>query len=137
MIVTPGKALGDLATKLALSVAPETTSTYAMANAGMISVLLVAISQDSERAIANRLADIEEIKAIFAQADDAPDPGGRFTFSSRAPDSLHLSDVMTHHAEGLNLLIELHTWAETNDSQLDEAIWTFLLNHTEREKFEW
>ncbi len=107
MIVTPGKALGDLAMKLALSVAPETTSAYAMANAGMISVLLVAISQDSERAIANRLADIEEIKAIFAQADDAPDPSRRVTFSSRAPDSLHLSDVMTYHAEGLNLLIEL------------------------------
>ena len=65
MITAPARALGDLAMKLAVSVAPETTSAYVMANAGMIAVLLQAIGQDSERAVANRLEDVEEIKALF------------------------------------------------------------------------
>ncbi len=140
MITTPGKALGDLAMKLAMSVAPETSSAYVMANAGMIAVLLQAIGQDSERAVANRLQDIAEIKVLFTlftTEDEAPNPGAREAFLARTPPSMHLSDVTTVHAEGLNLLIELHAWAEANDAELNQSIWTFLLNHTERDKFEW
>ncbi|TDJ36860.1 MAG: hypothetical protein E2O61_06810 [Gammaproteobacteria bacterium] len=136
MITTPGKALGDLAMKLALSIAPETSSAYAMANTGMIAVLLQALGQDSERAVANRLADIVEIKALFT-AEGVPNTTARETFLHREPQSLRLSDVMTHHAEGLNLLIELHAWAEANNPKLDQSIWSFLLNHTERDKFDW
>ena len=136
MITTPGKALGDLAMKLALSIAPETNSAYVMANVGMIALLLQALGQDSERAVANRLADIAEIKALFSE-EGAPNTNARETFLNREPQSLHLSDVMTHHAEGLNLLIELHAWAEANNPKLDQSIWSFLLNHTERDKFDW
>ncbi len=137
MITTPGKALADLAMKLALSIAPETSSAYVMANAGMIALLLQALGQDSERAVANRLADIAEIKALFA-AEGAPNTNAsRETFLNREPQSLHFSDVMTHHADGLNLLIELHAWAEANNPKLDQLIWSFLLNHTERDKFDW
>lgn len=141
MITSPGKALGDLAMKLAMSVAPETSSAYVMANAGMIAVLLQAIGQDSERAVANRLQDIAEIKVLFRRftdgEDEAPNPSAREAFLDRTPPSMHLSDVTTVHAEGLNLLIELHAWAEANDAELNQSIWTFLLNHTERDKFEW
>ena len=141
MITTPGKALGDLAMKLAMSVAPETSSAYVMANAGMIAVLLQAIGQDSERAVANRLQDIAEIKVLFTlitdMEDEAPNPGAREAFLERVPPSMHLSDVTMVHAEGLNLLIELHAWAEANNAELNQSIWTFLLNHTERDKFEW
>ena len=93
--------------KLALSVAPETTSAYVMANAGMIATLMQAISQDSERAVANRLTDIDEIKELFAitsQRADVPNTSARDSFMSREPASLHLKDVTAHHAEGLNLL---------------------------------
>ena len=145
MITTPGKALGDLAAKLAMSVATETSSAYVMANAGMIAVLLQALGQDSERAVANRLEDISEIKAIFTlfaerqpeRKNEAPSRRARESFLKRTPPTLHLSDVMTLHAEGLNLLIELHAWADVNDAQLSQSIWSFLLNHTERDKFEW
>ena len=136
MITTPGKALGDLAMKLALSIAPETSSAYVMANVGMIALLLQALGQDSERAVANRLADIAEIKALFSE-EGVPSTNARETFLNREPQSLSLSDVMTHHAEGLNLLIELHAWAEANNPKLDQSIWSFLLNHTERDKFDW
>ncbi len=141
MITAPGKVLGDLAMKLAVSVAPETRSAYAMANAGMIAVLLQAIGQDTERAVANRMADIAEIKELFTrfvqETATAPNGNGRKTFSKREPQSLHLGDVTVHHAEALNLLIELHAWAEEHNTRLDQSIWTFLLNHTERDKFEW
>ena len=126
--------------KLALTVAPETSSAYVMANAETIALLLRAISQDSERAVANRMADIEEIKTLLTlvkNADSAPNSSELDSFLSRSPESLHLKDVMIHHAKGFDLLIELHTWAEDHDAKFDEAIWTFLLNHTEREKFEW
>lgn len=55
MIPNPSKALVDLAMKLSTGVLPEIGSPYAAANAGMTAVLLIMLSQDSERAIANRM----------------------------------------------------------------------------------
>ena len=45
MITDPGKALSDLAMKLALSIAPQTTSLYAAADTGMTAMLLQCLAQ--------------------------------------------------------------------------------------------
>ena len=75
MIPQPGRVLTDLAVKLAMSIAPETTSSFAMANTGLISMLMLSLAQDSERAVANRMADIEEMKTLFRSNDAQPAPG--------------------------------------------------------------
>lgn len=140
MIPAGGRSLADLAMKLASDIAPAAATEYAAANTGLMAMLLLAFAQEHERAAAARVADIEDIKKLFRQAGsahpDAPGAGQRASFCEREPKSLRLSDLERFQAEGLAGLIELHAWAEGEDSTLDRAIWGFLFEHTERHKFE-
>lgn len=139
MIPRLPQGIADLAVKLATSVAPQTTSRFAMANTGMIAMLLGAAATEAERAVAVRMTDIDELKALFAALPAAADPesaAGRAAFQNRAPQSLRLSDVDALHAEGLRLVIALHAWAEANDAALDRLIWDFLGRHTERHRID-
>jgi hypothetical protein len=134
------QGLADLAGKLATAIAPETSSRFAMASTGMISMLLMALAQDTERAVASRMTDIEELKALFdaAAADphDLQQAEACTAFRARQPASLRVSDVDALHAEGLRLLIDLHAWAEQHDGPLDQRIWDFLRRHTERHRLD-
>lgn len=140
MIPHPAKALADLAVKLAQSIAPETSSPYAMANTGLISMLLLAMAQDSDRAAANRAADIEDMKRLFAGAaethPDAPGSAARAHFCAGAPAGLRISELDAFHVQGMAALIDLHAWAETHAPPLSYEIWDFLLAHTERNRFD-
>ncbi len=140
MITRLSEGLAALAGKLATGIAPETSSRYAMANTGMIATLLAAMAQDAERAVHTRMADIDEMKALFASVErgpaDAAQARARTAFCSREPTSLKLSDVEALHREGLELLIELHAWAEEADEALNERIWDFLIRHTERHRLD-
>ncbi len=135
MIPEPGKALADLAGKLALGVLPEVGSTYGMANAGLISLLMSALAEDFERAVANRFADVAELRDLFARASAAPGSAERADFATSEPASLALADVSAWHGEAMQLLIELHRWAEQADAAVDREIWQFLYRHTERNRF--
>jgi GAF domain-containing protein len=140
MIPRLSQGLADLAGKLATAIAPETTSRFAMANTGMISMLLMALAQDAERAVDSRIIDIDEMKDLFAAAGDEAgsleERRARAGFCARQPASLRLGDVDALHADGLTLLIGLHAWAEQHDDDLDHRIWDFLLNHTERHRLD-
>lgn len=147
MIPRPGQGLADLAMKLGTAIAPETTSRFAAANSGLIAMLLGALAQDTERAIDARMTDIQELKRIFDDAcKDAPEDAdtaasppnlaAMAAFRERQPVSLRLTDVDAVHGAGLELLIELHAWAEAHDAALDTQIWDFLLRHTERHRLE-
>lgn len=137
MIPRLSQGLADLAAKLATAIAPETNSRFAMANTGMISMLLMALAQDADRAVANRMADIDDLKALFdSGAREAGGEDARAGFIARQPASLRISDIDALHADGLRLLIELHAWAEANDDDLNRQIWDFLLRHTERHRLD-
>jgi hypothetical protein len=136
VIPQPGKCLSDLADKLMRDILPETSSTFAMASTGMIATLLKALAQDAERAVANRMSDVADIRDLFARATQAPGAEARAAFAAAAPASLELADVAAHHSHGMNLLIELHAWSEAHDPALDQAIWDFLLRHTERNRLD-
>jgi len=135
VIPKPGKALADLAMKLSMSVIPEIESKFAASNAAMTSMLMLALAQDSERAVANRMTDIHELQTLFAETADYPAQAALTAFISRTPASLLLADVDALLAEGMALLIDLHAWAEEADEDSDRRIWQFLLRHTERNKF--
>ena len=140
MIPHPAKALADLAVKLAQSIAPETSSSYAMANTGLISMLLLAMAQDHDRAAANRMADIEAMQRLFLAAGSAhpgaPGAAARTAFCARAPAGLRISELDAFHAEGTAALIDLHAWTELHDPELSLGIWDYLLAHTERNRFD-
>jgi hypothetical protein len=140
VIPQPAKALADLAVKLATGIAPETSSSYAMANTGLISMLLLALAQDHDRAAANRMADIGDMQTLFRDVarrhPNAPGAAARDAFCDGAPAGLRISELDTFHAEGLAALIDLHAWAEVHDADLALAIWDFLAQHTERNRFD-
>lgn len=140
MITRQAQGLADLARKLATDIAPQTSTRYAMASTGMIAMLLTALSQEMERSVANRMTDIEEMKALFQSVERGPaDPvqaEARAAFCARQPMSLRQSDVEALHREGMRLLIGLHAWAEEWDEALNLRIWDFLVRHTERHRLD-
>jgi hypothetical protein len=133
------QGLADLAAKLARDIAPEAGSRYAMASTGMVSMLLGVLAQDAERAVDARMTDIDEIKSLLRSASGNALPARQpaaIAFLERTPRSLRLADVDAVHAEGLELLIALHDWAEHHDADLDSRIWDFLVRHTERHRLD-
>jgi hypothetical protein len=140
MIPKPAQALADLALKLATGIAPETASAYAQANTGMISALLLALAQDSERATANRLDDIADMKHLFSDAarlfPSAAGADARAAFCADAPAGYRISELDAFHARGMVALIDLHAWSERHAPPLAQRIWDFLRAHTERNRFD-
>ena len=140
MINHPGAQLRDLAMRIATHILPDVTTAYGQADAGLISGLLMALAQDFERAAFNRMTDIEETQQIFkvatANHPNVPRNQEMEDFAGKAPASLHLQDLDQLHGLGFQLLIDLHAWAEVNDSELNQAIWSLLRRHSERNKFE-
>lgn len=132
MIPRAAQALSDLATKILVSIAPQSKTPYAAADTSMIGMLLAALAREHESGTDDRLTDIADLQAIFSNAI-APRAGAAYPgrdalaeFVARTPADFKLTTIDALNADGLNLLIELHAWAETNDDALNVAIWSFL-----------
>ena len=141
MIPRHGHSLRDIAIKLAMSIAPETTSVYAASNAGMMSMLLQCLAQDFDRAAESRSRDIAEMKEIFERAIAGAlgiELAGRLrAFLTMQPKSLSLTDLDALSAEGQNTLIALQTWAEDNAAtELEQEVWEFLERFADRHSFQ-
>jgi hypothetical protein len=136
VIPQPDRALFDLATRVATSLTPAVSTVYGMADAGMISMLMMALAKEAGSGVERRAADGRELAALFASAEHAPDAEARADFAAGKPASLTHADVSAWLDEGLALLIDLHAWAEQEDAELDARIWDFLYRHTERHKLE-
>ena len=126
--------------KLAMSVAPETQSAYAASNVGMIAMLMQCLAQDFDRAAAVRTQDLDELVALFESLRDVPpEPlASRIaTFLRGSAESLRIEHLNARHAQGMELLIELHAWAEEVDAdELDQEIWNFLIRHADRHAYQ-
>jgi len=133
------RALGDLAMKLAMSIAPETSSTFAAANTVLVSSLMQCLALDYDRAAEVRMQDIRDMRALFRDAaSGAPrEITNRMpAFLDAEPASLRISDIDALHAQGLELLIAVHEHAEASgDTALDHRIWEFLERHADRHAF--
>ena len=140
MIPRQAQALRDIAMKLVLSVAPETTTAYAASNTGMIAMLLQCLAPELDRGVETRIRDIEEMKTLFAgalaQNLDPALAAELLSYGGREPRSLRLQDLDPLHADGLRALITLHAWAEeAGIGSLDRGIWAFLERFTDRHAF--
>lgn len=137
MIPHPRQALNDLAGRIGSQVLPELSDPFTMADAGLISLLMSLLGEELENGVANRMADGEALRVLFADAVGEPSGAqARAAFIDSQPESLTLTDVTVWLDRGLALLIELHAWAEEADDDLDRRIWSFLAAHTERHKFD-
>ena len=130
MIPRPQQAIADLAIRLAMRVAPNTTDTFSAADAGLIAQLMLTVSQEFERSIDSRMSDIADMKTLLA---DRPQGEG---YQDMQPASLSLTDVNAVHDEGMRRVIALHAWAEQHDEALNTEIWQYLRRHSERHKFD-
>ena len=133
MIHNPSQVIQDIAMRMATRVIPELASEYAQADTGLLIGLLGTLSQSYERAAYNLDLDIRDIKALFERA---PKDDARASYLESQAASLHLKDLTAFHDQGQHLLIELHAWAEENDPALDQAIWKYLRESSERHKFD-
>jgi len=140
MIPRPQQALSDLAMKLMTSVAPDTQSAYAASNAGMIAMLMQCLAQEFDRAALVRTQEIDELTALFQSLRDVPpeDLARRIAAYLRgSAESLRIEHLNARHAQGMELLIELHAWAETHRAEeLDREIWSFLTRHADRHAYQ-
>ncbi len=142
MIPYPSRTLTDIALRIATHLMPDLQTEYGQADAGLLTGLLLTFAQEYEREVYHRLIVIVEIQALFETRTDklsdgdAPDIEAIRAFTRAAPASLKLDDVTACHAEGFNLLIELHAWAEQHDAELELEIWRLLRRHSERNKFD-
>ena len=136
MIPAPAATLNDLALKLLLDVAPAAGNDYAMADTALIAQLLMALSQEFEVAAEQRMQDVRELKTLFQKVDGSvAQADAREAYIARQPASLKLSVLVALHDAGMQLLIDLHAWAEQHDDALNRSIWKFLRRHTERHQF--
>jgi len=126
----------DLTARIGGRLLPELTDPYAIADTGMITLLLAMLARELESGVARRLEDGETLKTLFAGAAHAPGVGERSVFAGSQPASLTLTDVNAWLDVGLRLVIELHSWAEVEDPALDRVIWDWLAAHTERHRFD-
>jgi len=126
----------DLAGRLASAIAPEIPTAYGATDAGLISMLLMILAKEAQSGIDNRHADGRELAGLFETATQAPGRDARQSFQASEPASYSHNDVSAWLDEGLSLLIELHSWAELEDPELDRRIWDFLVRHTERHKID-
>jgi len=144
MIPFPGRTLADLAMRIATDIAPATTSNFAQADSGLITGLLLGMAQDYERAVFNPMQDIDEIKTLCRHIIDLPEEARAGfeglsaceDFVNAEPASLMLSDVTALHAQALDLLIQIHSWAELHHAEVNLAVWQLLRRHSERHKFD-
>ena len=146
MIPVPSKSLTDIAVRIATHLTPAIQTNYGQADGNLISALLLTMAQDYERAVYNRMQDIEEIKQLCAQclpqfteqsdSTDLPDRQALSAFIDRQPDSLMLAHVTECHAQAFELLISLHSWAEEHNETVNLGIWQLLRRHSERNKFD-
>lgn len=136
--------MGHVIQRLMTSLGPELTTSYAIADLGLIAALLTMFGQDFTRAAAARLADIQEMADIFS---DAKGVVRDETLAKKlaATQGLHITNTDINnldalHAEHSALLIETHARIEQIDSRAAEMvnreIWAHLEKHAERHAYE-
>lgn len=128
MLVTSAGLLGQ-------DIAPRVASeAYAVGNVGTTALMLVFAAQEIDRAAENHARDIDERRAIFAQAaaviDDAA-LAARLSAAagSSAPRSFRPSVLGAENAKLAELLIALHALVEERDAEWAKALDSQILDH--------
>lgn len=141
MIPKAPDALRMLSQRILSHLVPNAASTYAMSDAAMVGMLMTALSGELESGIARRLADIDDMKAIFRLAarrlDDAVLPTDFKAVLESAPAELTMGDINAVHDAHTRVLVAVHEIVDTASAtdpqvEVNRAIWQYLGQHAER-----
>ena len=115
---------------------------YEQSTVTTLGALLLAVSEEHERAAARRVEENSALQALFTRAADALGDaalGARLRDAAglEAP-SLRVSDLQAHNDRLRGLLIELHASVEADESAaaraIEAEIWDELRQSTERRR---
>lgn len=125
--------LGALGTLIG-DVAPTVTADYATGHLNIIAILLAMMSQEQDRTVENHVADIKEMRGLFAEAAaHLKGTGLGREAADAAKDSelpLRASQLAPTTDQAKGLLIKLHAVIEETDTpwadEFKERIWAHL-----------
>lgn len=138
----PGHVLERMMQSLVTEIAPAVQPAYRQATVTIHAMMLAAIREEMDRAVARRVEENRALRALFAEA--APrvrDAELRERLAGTAADtdaSLRVPDLDAANLALRALLIELHAHVEAlageDARRLEAAIWRELAASTERRK---
>jgi hypothetical protein len=138
----PGRFLQVAAAHLLAKTAPALGPGYEQSTVSVLSVMLLELEGEFERAAARRVEENRALRVLFADAAGAVEDaalGARLREAAAGGDaSLLVHDLERSNAALRGLLIELHAHVETLGSagarRLEAAIWRELVASTERRR---
>lgn len=146
MIPQAKSGLDLLADKIMTSLSPAISDDYAVADSIIIATLMKCLSQDAERAVQTRMADLHAMQDLFEAALAVTKQASLRSKLERYLDRkaalpLDVGALSEVHAHASELLIELHSEVEQlcpqpDASQLNDAIWAYLGAHTQRHQYD-
>lgn len=125
------RTLQLLAQQMLTQIAPQLKEDYAQKTAGVVAGLLLAASEEWDRAAARRVEENRALRALFADAAPLVRSAGlraRLLAAARGDDDdLRIAPLERSNAELRTLLIDLQSHIETLQSEealrIDERIW--------------
>ncbi len=123
-------------------IAPHLPEGYPQGSMSIIALLMIFSAQEFDRAAEVRSHENRAMRGLFADAArDVPDPDLQrrlLKASNESDESLLVSALNASNSDLKELLIELHTATEMNDSDwaknTDELIWAMLAEFTAARK---
>ena len=126
--------------RLVTEVAPAVADGYVRSNVEVMAGILIAATEEIDRAAAMRVEENAAIRALFRDAipslSDAALRGRLAEAAAEGEPSLRISELNRANDRLRRLLIELHAFVEEHDQEwarrIDRAIWEELRAGTER-----
>ena len=144
MIPHASHAVALLAQRMLTALLPEQATTFAAADVSLLGLLLQMVGQDFERAAQARVADIREMREIFAEARRLS-LGETLRAQMEKAIAGDLSDLRITaldelHSQHSAALIALHARVEESEeadaARLDRLVWHYLERHAERHRYD-
>ncbi|KAB7739014.1 hypothetical protein F2P47_14550 [Parvibaculum sedimenti] len=135
--------LGGFAGTLLMDIAPQLGGEYTLGSVGIISMSMLMMAQEVDRAAEIRYQENAQLRALFAEAArivDDKDLAKRLDAASATKDeSLRVRALDASNDALKKLLIELQALAEVSKAPwaagLESKIWDFLLGSVEARRF--
>lgn len=137
------EVMGILAGKLVVDVVPHIADEYVQKDVQLMSILLMAMAEEYDRAAEIRFLENEDFKAIFAEAAQhiLDEPLHDRLTQAGAPEeaSLRVSDLNASNKRLRALLVELHPIVENSSEDwardLNQKVWKAIRASAERRAF--
>jgi len=131
MIPNTDQALRNLAQRLMVSLLPEFSSEYAVADGATLGILINVIADEVTEGIQKRVEDIDDMERLLSGC--ALDENEAAVLQASLA-SYSLRDVNDRHDALTRILIDWHERAELDDTlaALDQEIWQYLKRHAAR-----